>query len=233
VKSLIGSWTRAGFAVLLLAALAGCEGMGRAQPVDLSSPQSAAMAYLKALQRGDAPTARAACVGNAAQMRWVDALAAMIDGIRKLDAAVHAKFGFAASQLNADLEQSLNVMADEPVDLYANGSVQTGEAEAVVKPERKGFTSQYQLPLALRKVEGRWKLNLAATYMPQPTHEQLLAMSPQQRQQFDTLAAQGMSEAFRKYHRAADVFHKVAGKVRAGSLRNPHDVENALAEAGR
>src|SRR2546423_2076741 len=143
----------------------GCQSLGRAKPVDLSTPQSAAMSYVKALQYGDAATARAACTGTEEEMRWVDAMAAMVRGLRDINSALYAHFGPVSSQMHVDLEESIRTLADEPVELFENGVVQANDLQVRIIPQHKGFTSKFQTPLVLSKVKNVWKVDLEQTYL--------------------------------------------------------------------
>jgi hypothetical protein len=212
-----------------IALLVGCSALHGAKPVDLSTPQTAAVAYLNAIRTADAPTARSACVGTGNEMRWVDATVAMVDGMRKLNDAIYARFGRITLAIHNDLEESLHELADEPVVRMENGSVQANETQATVTPRRTDFRGRFQPALQMKKVGTTWKVNLAETYVPLPPHQQLLNMSATDREQYFKDANAKVSEGFVQYHRAADVFHDVAGDVRAGRYKTPEAIEKDLA----
>src|SRR5947209_5677003 len=88
--------SRGGIALLLLGLsllAGGCQESGPPLGADLSTPRSAALFYLKAIQRGDGSTARRVCSGTAEEKEWVDALATTVDGMRKFNDALYVKFG--------------------------------------------------------------------------------------------------------------------------------------------
>src|SRR5947208_11869014 len=86
--------------VTALIAMAGCGPHQRAQPVDLSKPQTAAIEYVRAIGHGDAVTARATAIGTDEEMRWVDALASLVDGLRQLNGSLYDYFGHNTGQIH-------------------------------------------------------------------------------------------------------------------------------------
>ncbi|MDB5292058.1 MAG: hypothetical protein JWL69_3299 [Phycisphaerales bacterium] len=197
----------------------GCDSLmgGRAQKVDLSTPKSAALDYVKAIQRGDATTAKAASTGTGEQMRWVDGLAGMVDGMRKFDEAMFAKFGKVIDQAHVDMHDSLQAVADEPVELVEKGAEVVEGEEARIELPRKGFTSHFQPTYWLRHEKQGWKVNLVKTYAPFPG-QKLAQKLP------------GVTASFRRYEEFGDVFRAAAGDVRGGRFHSTKEAEQGLAK---
>lgn len=197
----------------------GCESLtgGRAQKVDLSTPKSAALDYLKAVQRGDAATAKAASMGTAEQMRWVDGLAGMVGGMRKFDAALYTKFGSVIGQAHVDMHDALHALADEPVELVEQGSEIINGEEAKIDFPRKGFTAHSQPVYRLGHGKEGWKINLPATYAPYPP-QQLAARLPE------------VTASFRRYEEIGGAFRATAGDVMANRFHSAEEAERSLGE---
>ena len=223
------NWLARGLLVLALT-VAGCGPHQRAQPVNLSKPQTAAVEYVRAIGRGDSATARSAAMGSEEEMRWVDALSSLVDGLRQLNSALYEYFGPRTGQIHTDLEESIRILADEPVELISNGGIQMNATQAVITPRRQGFTSKDQLPIAVTKLADRqiWKVDLERTYVPLPPRERLLSMSEQQKNDFEKDQRKQISQAMHKYQQIADVFHGVARDVRAKKFKTMEDFEKAL-----
>ncbi|HWE96564.1 MAG TPA: hypothetical protein VG269_21570 [Tepidisphaeraceae bacterium] len=210
------------FPILLITApllCCGCESLtrGRAQKVDLSTPKSAALDYLKAVQRGDAATAKAASMGTAEQLRWVDGLAGMVGGMRKFDAALFAKFGPVIGQAHVDMHDALHALADEPVELVEQGSEIIDGEEAKIDFPRKGFTAHSQPVYRLGHGKEGWKMNLPATYAPYPP-QQLPMRLPE------------VTASFRRYEEIGGAFRASAADVMANRFHSPEEAERALGE---
>ena len=221
--------------LLLLCLLMPVGGCGplvprKAQPVDLSSPKSAALAYLKAIQRGDAATARAAAVGTEEELRWVDSIANMVDGMRVFDKALLARFSRVGYQIQVDLHESLRTLADEPVELIDQGTVEQADTAARIKPKLAGFTSHYQIPVVLALVKGQWKVDVEGTYIPAPSGQELLENSDADRKQRLAAVRKELSASFAKFQQSADVFHDMAKDVKRGKFASIPEAEKALAE---
>jgi hypothetical protein len=204
------------FLLLFFPLLAGgCADWG-AEPVkaDLSTPKSAALAYLKAVQRGDSRTARFVSSGSDAQKQWVTSLATTVDGMRKFDNALTAKFGNIVSQIHTDMHDALDVLADEPVILTDAGSVSGDDHVAKINPKRIGFKSHFIHPIMLIHEKEGWKVDLTQTYangIPAAKIGEITASFQQDRE---------FGEAFRD----------TASEITAGKFRTPDEAVAALAE---
>jgi|SRR5665213_1221253 len=163
------------FALLPLL-VCGCENRPPAG-ADLSTPKSAALVYLKAIQRGDAATAKKVSFGTPEQKGWVDALAIMVDGMRSFDNALYAKFGRFSNQVHTDLADSLMMLADGPVVWIGNGPVSFDDMKARIDPKKMGFASRSQPSIYLLLKKYGWEVDLEQTYADGATPEQLKQIS--------------------------------------------------------
>lgn len=198
---------------LLSLLAAGCEGLDRPPAnVDLSTPKSAALVYLKAIQRGDSTLARKVSVGSADEKRWVDALAVMVDGMRSFDNALYAKFGRYSHQVHTDLGNSLMMMADGPIEWIGEGSVAADDIKARIDPKRHGFASKFQPSLYLLLGKYGWQVNLEQTYASGATPAQL----------------REMSASFAMYRQFGQALRATAREVMAGKFRSIDQANDAL-----
>ena len=222
------------FCLCALLVASGCTPETKPIPVNLSTPESAAIEYVKAIQRGDAPTARSIAKGTSEQMRWVDALASLVDGMRKLNEAMYDHFGRYTAQIHTDLEDSLRMLADEPVTIISNGSIQRTATEATIYAQHQGisFTSRDQVPISVVKQPNKeiWNVDLEQTYVALPPRENLITMTPKQKQDFAADQRKQITAAMKKYQQTADVFHSVARDVQNKRLKSIAEVEKALGE---
>ncbi len=182
--------------------------------VDLSTPKSAALAYVRAIQRADGGIARGVAVGSADQKQWIDALVAMVDGMRRFDNSLYAKFGRISSQVHVDMRDALRALADEPVDLVADGNVVSSDTRARIDPPRRGFTSHFQPSIYLLLEKGMWKVDLAQTYAQGVSPEKL----------------KDVSDNFRRYRQFGEVFRQVVRDVSGGQFRSVNEASQALAD---
>jgi hypothetical protein len=116
------------------------------------SPKAVALAFTAALEKGDAPTAKALLPSgdddDGGRARWVDATVALTAGLKKLDAAAVARFGdggktVSQNQLHlGDAAKSIE-QAQEKID---------GDTAALVLP------GQAKPLVSLKKVDGKWRL---------------------------------------------------------------------------
>src|SRR6266496_1204789 len=91
-----GSSLSLGMLLALPALLVGCEKKKAA--FDLSSPQGAAMTFAKAIEAGDADTAKRAAIAGGIEVDMIDAMADATRGITALRGAATRKFGAAEVQ---------------------------------------------------------------------------------------------------------------------------------------
>lgn len=197
---------------LIAICCAGCADMfGPPVHADLSTPKSAALEYLRALQRGDAHTARVVSIGTREQKEWVTAMAVMIDGMRKYVAACDARFHI-LDQMRTDLVESIRVMADEPVALTQDGSTEQDGDTAKINLPRRGFTSKSQPPVVLTHQNDGWHVDLTKTYSPE--------VSPKDFGPID--------ETYRAMRNIGQAFAETANQIRAGQYRSPTAAEHAL-----
>jgi predicted secreted protein len=113
------------------------------------SPKAVALAFTAALEKGDAPAAKAMLPsGDDDRARWVDATVALTAGLKKLDAAALARFGdggkgLSQNQLHlGDAAKSIE-QAQEKID---------GDTATLVLP------GQAQPLVSFKIVDGKWRL---------------------------------------------------------------------------
>lgn len=218
------------FAAALVAMSGACASMQKAKPVDLSSPKSAATAYVKAIQAGDAPTARAASTGTSQEMDWVDGWAGFARATRDLNNAVYKRFGKMTHQIHAELEKTLWEQFDRPAAQIADADVQASETEARITIVHGTVASRDSTPLLLKKINGLWKIDLERTYLPEPPRDQLLVMTAVQRAQYKAKMIKEVSDAFHLLQKESNVMEGLAGDVRGGRFKTMDAVLQALTE---
>jgi hypothetical protein len=115
------------------------------------SPKAVALAFTAAIEKGDAPAAKALLPsddGDDGRARWVDATVALTAGLKKLDAAALARFGdggrgVSQNQLHlGDAAKSIE-QAQEKID---------GDTATLILP------GQSKPLVSLKKVDGKWRL---------------------------------------------------------------------------
>lgn len=218
------------FAVTSVAICGACASMQKAKPVDLSSPKSAATAYVKAIQVGDAPTARAAASGTAQEMDWVDGWAGFARATRDLNNAIYTRFGKVTHQIHAELEKTLWEQFDRPAAQIGDADVQAAENEARITIVHGTVASRDSTPLLLKKINGLWKIDLERTYLPEPPRNQLLVMTAGQRAQYKAKMIKDVSDAFRLLQKESNVMEGLAGDVKTGRFKTMDAVLKALNE---
>ena len=222
--------SRIAFAGALVAISGACASMQKAKPVDLTSPKSAATAYVKAIQAGDAPTARAAATGTGQEMDWIDGWAGFARATRDLNNAIYTRFGKVTHQIHAELEKTLWEQFDRPAAQIDDADVQAAENEARITIVHGTVASRDATPLLLKKINGLWKIDLERTYLPEPPRNQLLVMTAGQRAQYKAKMIKEVSDAFHLLQKEASVMEGLAGDVKAGRFKTMDAVLKALNE---
>ena len=128
------------------------------------SPKAIALAFVAALDKGDAPAAKALLPADETHAKWVDAGIALSAALKKLDAAAATRFkeaGKIVSQNQLHFADSLKSLeqAQEKIE---------GDAATLTVP------GQAQ-PLRLTRVAGKWQLLVGPTG---PTAPKQLALYP-------------------------------------------------------
>jgi len=160
-----------GLAIAGAALLTGCAGHTQSVQADLSSPQSAALAFFQAIGRGDSATARNASVGGDQDKQWIDAMVTLIVGLRQYDQALRSRFGRDAAQTDADLRQALAGLTEDPITGLTEPIVLEDGESATVKPAyHHNLRLAARPPVYLRKIKDAWKVDLPATAQADPRH---------------------------------------------------------------
>ena len=134
-----------------------CAGSTFAAP-DLSNPKSAAMAFAKAMEAGDADVAKAATLSDANNQELVTTLAGMVANVNKLRDSAKAKFGDAAGEQIAGNMKSMD-MAKQLEDAEVK---ETGDTASISSTKTPGN------PVQLKKVDGEWKVDMASSIAAAP-----------------------------------------------------------------
>lgn len=154
-----------GFAIAM-ALVVGCDnkpsGGGGGGGTDISSPKAAVKTFISAIARGDASSAKAAAIADDKQAKVIEAMAAMFPGMVKLHDAAAQKFG---AEQAKDLEGPIAIIAN--VD-KAEEKIDGDKATVTVKGANK--------PVALKKVDGGWKVDMAG--MSSPDDAEMTKMAP-------------------------------------------------------
>jgi hypothetical protein len=183
--------------------------------VDLSTPRSAALVYLKAIQRADSATARSVSVGSPDQKRWVDSLTIMINGLRSYDNALYAKFGKMSHQVHTDLADSLMLLADGPVTWIGEDGIPVfDDTHARIDPKGKSFAARKAPSIYLSRGKTGWMVNLQDTYAQGATPEQL----------------RQIAASYDLFREIGQAMRAAAGDVLAGKFHSIDEASQALAE---
>jgi hypothetical protein len=143
---------RLALTALLSCALAG-SGCGRREAdvaVDLTTPRSAATVFTRALESGDAATAKSAAYAGGLEIEWVEAMAQAMSGMRQLVAAAEAKFGNEANSLVAG-RQTLRMSG-----ALAAAEVQMNGERATIVPAGDS------MKIPMKQIDGNWKIDVGA-----------------------------------------------------------------------
>jgi hypothetical protein len=139
-------------AVAAVAVVLGVGGCGRSDgkvQADLTTPRSAATVFTKALEAGDAETAKSAAYGGGLEIEWVEAMAQAMSGMRQLVATTQAKFGGEAESLVAG-KQTLKMS-----NTLADAEIQINGDRATIIP-----TSGDGVKIPMKRIDGNWKIDI-------------------------------------------------------------------------
>jgi hypothetical protein len=136
-------------ASIVLCTNPGCQRESGKVEQDLTTPRSAALIFTRALESGDADTAKNAVYGSGMELEWVEAMAAAMSGMRQLVAAAEKQFGPAAYTLVAG-RRTLRISG-----ALANAEVQMNGDRATVIPSGGEDTK-----LPMKRIEGNWKVDI-------------------------------------------------------------------------
>ena len=132
------------------------------------------MTFFNAIAQGDADTAKAASIGSKEDKLWIDAMVALITGLRDYDDALLQRFGPEANSADVDLKAAIHNLAEDPLTGIDGGIVKEATESAEIDPAYKGIRLARRSPLFLRRDRGVWKMDLE-TLRDQPQHNPALA----------------------------------------------------------
>ena len=155
---------RLGFGLLAGLALAGCNAKATPARVatDLSKPLPALMTYLHAIAECDVETAKHASIGTEADKKWIDAMAALIGGLRSYDQALIERFGSQAIPTDVDIKQAITELTTQPIVLFRDGIVKAGDDTAEIDAALGRVRLAAQAPVYLKRQKDGWKVDLTA-----------------------------------------------------------------------
>jgi Domain of unknown function (DUF4878) len=172
-----------------------------AAEADQSTPKAAAMSFAKALDAGDAKTARQLATGSDADKQVIDAMISFNAAVKKLRNSAITKYADKADEVVSPgaVIDSTKVLDDTEVR-------EEGDVATIVptKPQQK------QSAMHLKKVDGKWKVNL----------NQTLQESAPPGQTIDQMHAMIQSWG--------DIFSETADEIDQGKYPTPADANQAM-----
>jgi len=196
-------------AALPVLVLPGCGANGPKSRVwaDLSGPKPAALTFLRAIEQGDAQTAKNASLGTPQDKQFVDGMVALLDGLKAYDRALLSRFGPQAAAADVDLKQAILTLAQDPLARIEDGIVREGPDTAEIDPAFHGVRLTARPPIYLRKDKGLWRVDLPATARQDPRLDPVVA---------------------RRYLAAGKALHDAARQIASGRYKTFAEAERAM-----
>jgi hypothetical protein len=188
-------------AILLAVVLAGPGGCskGDAPTADLSSPQSAAVALARAVQAGDGDGIRAAAIGSDQEVAGLLAMGKGQLAVEELCKACDEKFG-KDNEVSRTLRKGADIVSVAEKATYTV----TGDAATMTEgPDDKS-------PTRLRKVNGKWKVELSSMSALSAGPDGKVAKAPEAEKAFREAAADVRSG---KYATLKDAMRGIGQKL--------------------
>ncbi len=167
----------------------------KAPPTDWSTPKAAAKTFAYAMEHGDAEVVRTSCLADAKQGKLLDALVGSLKGMKSLREAVTTKFGAEALK-TFHLDGGEEKISDEVDNAEVKEEADTATLTAKNKPDEK--------PLTLKKVDGKWKVDLS----------------------FMSAQMQDMDKTLMMINASASVMQSVAADIQSGKLSTAKQAED-------
>lgn len=186
--SLASRWSRRGFITFTAAvAFTTCVTTRGEDSPDPSTPKGVAYAFGQAIEKHDVAGAKALTVGSPDDGRMIDGFAAVADAKAKLHAAAEKKFGKdevttgplagPAQTAGADRFKKANDY-EEKIDGDTATLAPKADAAGNAPAGRPGMAMRGPMavkPLSFKKLDGKWKLDLAAL-LPEQNREIFFTM---------------------------------------------------------
>ena len=171
---------------------------------DPSSPKGVASAFFKAMESGDADTAKSLATGKEKQLAVIDLLVPVFHSFKQLETAAVKKWG-------EEGRKALAQSAGGPGSTDFNEQLKSAKEEingdtATITPAGANVGSKDQMKL--KKVEGKWKLDMAS------------------------LPAEGIDDpsATKMLSAMADVAKSTATEIDQGKYATPKDAKDAMTQ---
>lgn len=174
-------------------------------PAPGQSPKTVAAAFIKAFADGNAAAAKAICLPDPKVSEMIDLMSGFIKATKQFQKAVVAKWGEAAAK-----KSGLGISVSSALAAQ-------GEALKQAKEETTSDTAKLVLdadpshPFTLKKVDGKWKVDLLATQEAQPQMMAMMAMYKPMTKAFNDLAAE---VAAGKHQTIEQVMLALASKIK-------------------
>jgi hypothetical protein len=188
--------------VLSAALAAGCS--EAAADRDLTSPKAAALTFARAIDRGDADTARFAAMSGGIENDLLDAMALAVPALRKLDATARAKWSAAGGALVRRSSTGSSSTSNNPLDtvkMLTEGDVAIlGDGTLAQISSRDAANS-----LQLKKIDGQWKVDVGAM-----------------------IKGQDVTQTIPWLRALASTANSVAAQIEAGSVSTVDEAQQAM-----
>src|SRR4051812_28432552 len=128
---------------------------------DTSNPKGAVSAFFKAMEKGDIPEAKNMATGSQKQLAILETLVPLMSGFKQLENSAMKKWGEDGKKVLAEGQgggASFNM--DEELK---NAKVdEKGDMATITPGEQSKSAGKDKSPMKLKKIEGRWKIDLAS-----------------------------------------------------------------------
>jgi hypothetical protein len=187
--------------VNILLALILCAGPVWAIEVDQSTPKATALSFAKALEAGDGAAAHQLVFGTEQEMGVIDATITFTNAVKKLHDAAVKKYAD-----KADEATGTGLTVDSSKALEDTEIKEEADTATLTNTKAQGS----QAPMKMKKIDGKWKVNLSETFSGAAALGQ------------DSAKMQSMLKDW------TDAVTEVADEVEKGQYPLPADAKQAL-----
>jgi hypothetical protein len=179
---------------------AGDADAATAPAVDTSSPKAAAISFAKAVDAGDANTAKSVTVNDPDQQKAVETMVNMFSTTKDFIAALKEKMGDEGGAMAMQMSSSLPNLIDSIKD-----GTETINGDTATVSAKKVDGTQDTDPPAFKKVDGKWLVDLSGSKDWVNMKSQFDKMSKQIQQMKD-----------------------ITAKIRSGDIKTMQDLQAAM-----